>query len=68
LVAKSKDVGAVHLLNPPRKEYSLLNDTVANIATQMQVETTDLHDSYYLKLNKEDWQKNKVFKFRYMTG
>jgi hypothetical protein len=55
LVAKSKDVGAVHLLNPPRKEYSLLNDTVANIAIQMQVETTDLHDSYYLKLNKEDW-------------
>ena len=66
-VAKSKYVGTEHTLTPPQKEYSLANDSVANIAIIMRVETTDFRDEYYLELKKEDWQKNKVFKFHYMV-
>ena len=65
-IIKPGNITIYKQLDPPEKDYYLTNDSVVNKAIQIIITTTDFRDRYMLKLNEEDWTKDKIFKCRYL--
>jgi hypothetical protein len=52
-------------LAPAKKSYKVTDDSVINQSVYIFIETNSVA-SYSLKLKKEDWKKETVFKCRYL--